>query len=41
MAVCYKFNLSMYVQEPLVIGRRGLCTERDLNREMLATYIGL
>ena len=30
-----KFNLSMYDQEPLVIGRRG-CTGRDINKEMLA-----
>ena len=29
MAMLYKFNLSTYVQEPLVIGRRG-CTGRDL-----------
>ena len=32
MAIRYMFNLSMYVQEPLVIGRRG-CTGRDLNGE--------
>jgi len=30
----YKFNLSAYVQEPLVIGRRG-CLGRDLNEETL------
>jgi len=23
IAICYKFKLSTYVQEPLVIGRRG------------------
>jgi hypothetical protein len=32
MAMRYKFNLSTYVQELLVIGRRG-CTGRDLNEE--------
>jgi len=32
----YKFNLSMYVQEPLVTGRRG-CTGRDLNRETVGS----
>jgi hypothetical protein len=35
----YKFNLSTYVQEPLVIGR-GSCTGRDLNEEMLAADNG-
>jgi len=35
MAMCYKFNLSTYVQEPVVIDR-GSCTGRDLNEEMLA-----
>jgi len=29
MAIHYKFNLSTYVQEPLVIGRRG-CVQRDI-----------
>jgi len=29
MAMSYKFNLSTYVQEPLVM--TGLCTVRDLN----------
>ena len=32
MAICYKFDLSTYVQEPLVIGRRA-CMGRDLNGE--------
>ena len=32
MAMCYKFNLSMYVEELLVMGRRG-CRGRDLNKE--------
>jgi hypothetical protein len=35
MAMHYKFNQLMYVQEPLVVGRRG-CTGRDLNEETLA-----
>ena len=39
MAICYKFNLSTFVQEPLVIGRRG-CTGRDLNEERLAADNG-
>jgi hypothetical protein len=39
MAMCYKFNLSTYVQEPLVIGRGG-CMGRDLNEEMLAVDNG-
>jgi hypothetical protein len=34
-----KFNLSTYVQEPLVIGRRG-CTRRDLNEKMFAADKG-
>jgi hypothetical protein len=33
MATCYKFNLVMYVQRPLVINRRG-GTERNLNEIM-------
>jgi len=32
-------GLSMYVQEPLVIGRRG-CTGRDLNKETLVADNG-
>jgi len=32
-------GLSTYVQEPLVVGRRG-CTGRDLNEKMLAEVIG-
>jgi len=32
MGMCYKFHLSAYVQEPLVIGGRG-CMGRDLNEE--------
>ena len=32
MAMRYKFNLSTYVQEPMVIDRRG-CMGRDLNEE--------
>jgi hypothetical protein len=39
MVMRYKFNLSTYVQEPLVIGRRG-CTGRDLNEETLAADNG-
>jgi len=39
MAMRCKFNLSTYVQEPLVIGRRG-CTVRDLNEETLAVHNG-
>jgi len=39
IAIHYKFNLSAYVQEPLVIGRRG-CTGRDLNEETLAVDNG-
>ena len=39
MAIRYKFNLSTYVQEPLVIGRVG-CMGRDLNEEMLAADNG-
>jgi len=35
MAMCCKFNLSMYDQEPLVIGRRS-CMGTDINKEMLA-----
>jgi len=35
MVMHYKFNLSMYVQETLVIGRRG-CMGRYLNEETLA-----
>jgi hypothetical protein len=35
MAVRYKFNLPMCVQEPLVIGR--CCTGRDLNGEMVGS----
>jgi hypothetical protein len=35
MATRCKFNLSMYVQEPLVIGRRS-CTGRDTEEETLA-----
>ena len=35
ITICYKFNLSTHVQEPLVTGRRG-CTVRDLNEESLA-----
>ena len=36
MAIRYKFNLSTYIQEPLVVGRRG-CVERDLNEEMVGS----
>jgi hypothetical protein len=36
MAIRYKFNLSTYVQEPLVIGRRG-STQRGLNGEMVGS----
>ena len=36
MAIHYKFNLSTYVQEPLVIGRRGY-TGTDLNRETVGS----
>jgi len=32
IAIHYMYNLSTYVQEPFVIGRRG-CTGRDLNEE--------
>jgi hypothetical protein len=32
MVMRYKFTLLMYVQKPLVIGRRG-CMVRDLNEE--------
>ena len=39
MAIYYKFNLSTYVQEPLVIGRRG-CMGRDLKRKRLAADNG-
>jgi len=39
MATHCKFNLSTYVQEPLVIGRRG-STRRDLNDESLASNNG-
>jgi hypothetical protein len=39
MAIRYKFNLSTYVHEPLVIGRRG-CTGRDLKEESLASDNG-
>jgi hypothetical protein len=31
VAMCYKFNLVMYIQGPLVVDRRG-GTERDLNK---------
>jgi len=34
-----KFNLSTYVQEPLMIHRRG-CMGRDLNEETLAADNG-
>jgi len=33
MVMCYKFNLVMYVQGPLVIDRRG-DTEGNLNKIM-------
>jgi len=39
MVMRYKFNLPTYVQEPLMIGRRG-CTGRDLNEETLAADNG-
>jgi len=39
MAMRCKFNLSMYFQQPLVIGRRG-CMGRDLNEETLAADNG-
>jgi hypothetical protein len=39
MATHYKFNLSKYVQETLVIGSRG-CMGRDLNEEILAVGNG-
>jgi len=39
MVMHNKFNLSTYVQEPMVIGRSG-CTGRDLNEEMLAADNG-
>ena len=35
MAISCKFSLSTYVQEPVVIGRRG-CTGRDLNEETVS-----
>ena len=34
-----RVNLSTYVQEPLVIGRRG-CTGRELNEKTLAADNG-
>jgi hypothetical protein len=37
-APLYKFNLSTYDQEPLVIGRRG-CMGRYLNEETLAVIM--
>jgi len=39
MAIRYQFKLSMYVQEQLVIGRRG-CMGRDLNGEWMAADNG-
>jgi len=39
MAMHCKFNLSTYVLELLVIGKRG-CTGRYLNQEMLAADNG-
>ena len=39
IATRYRFNLSLYVQEPLVIGRRGPMG-RDLNEETLAADNG-
>ena len=39
MAMRYKFNLSTYVQEPLVIGEKG-CAGRDLKAETLAADNG-
>jgi hypothetical protein len=39
MVMRYKFNLSTYVQEPLVIARRG-CTGRHLKEETLAADNG-
>ena len=39
MAIIYKFKLSTYVQEPLVMGMRG-CVDRDLNEEKLAADNG-
>ena len=35
MAMRYKFNLSVYIQEPLVVGRR-CCKGGGLNEETLA-----
>jgi len=35
IAIRYKFNLPMYMQEPLVIGRRGYL-HRDLNEKIAA-----
>ena len=35
VAVRYKFNLSVYVKEPLVIVRWG-CVQRELNEETAA-----
>jgi hypothetical protein len=39
VAIHCKLNLSSYVQELLVIGRRG-CTGRDLNEKRLAVDTG-
>jgi hypothetical protein len=36
IATRYKFKLSTYIQEPLVIGRRGGCIERDLREKTAA-----
>jgi len=35
MTISYKFKLSRYVQELLVVGMRG-CVERDLNEETVS-----
>ena len=35
-AIRYKFNLPMYMQEPLVIGRRGYL-QRDLNKKTVTS----
>jgi hypothetical protein len=38
-SIRYKFKHSTYIQEPLVIGRRG-SVHRELNRKMLAADNG-
>jgi len=36
IAISYKFKLLMYMQEPLVIGRRGYL-QRDLNEKTVSS----